>query len=267
MLVVSSRPHATAYLRKKATYRIDILGYSEVQRNQFIKQALKEQPKNIKKLTQYLEDHITISNLCVVPFNVVVLVYLYKLGVSLPNNSTELCNHFICQTIHRHLAKDHHLLDNRITDLSNLSDPCNKIIKQLSRFSLRALSNNMLVFTFDAIKAACPDIVSIPGAINGFGLLKAVQHYDINGKGKTVTFNFLHFTIQEFLAAHHIANNLSPSDELKILKENFFQSDVHSNMFTICITLTKGQTSSFKQFIRPSLVKTINRVFNWCTSY
>ena len=113
----------------------------------------------------------------------------------------------------------------------------------------------MLVFTFDEIKASCPDIVCIAGAINGFGLLKAVQHYDINGKGKTVTFNFLHFTIQEFLAAHHVANNLSPSDELKILKENFFQSDIHSNMFAIYITLTKGQTSSFKQFIRLSLVQ------------
>ena len=109
----------------------------------------------------------------------------------------------------------------------------------------------MLVFTFDEIKAACPDIISIAGAINGFGLLKAVQHYDI--KGKTVTFNFLHFTIQEFLAAHHVANNLSPSDELKILKENFFQSDIHSSMFAIYITLTKGQRPSLKQFIKPSL--------------
>ena len=81
----------------------------------------------------------------------------------------------------------------------------------------------MLVFTFDEIKASCPDIICIAGAINGFGLLKAVQYYGINGKGKTVTFNFLHFTIQEFLAAHHVANNLSSSDKLKILKENFFR--------------------------------------------
>ena len=66
-----------------------------------------------------------------------------------------------------------------------------------------------------------------------------------------MTFNFLHFTVQEFLAAHHVAS-LSPRKELKILKEKFW-SNIHSNMFAIYITLTKGQRASFKQFIKPSL--------------
>ena len=253
-LVVSSRPHATVHLRERATVRVDILGFTEVERNQFIQQALKEQPQSIKELTQYLEDHFTISSLCTVPFNMVVLLFLYKQRTSLPNNSlpknsTQLYNYFICLTICRHLAKYGHPLDNTITDLTNLPDPCSKIIQQLSKYSLKALNNNKLVFTFDEIKAACPDIAAIPGAINGFGLLQAVQHFGLTGK--TMTFNFLHFTIQEFLAAHHVAS-LSPSKELKILKEKFW-SDVHSNMFAIYISLTKGQRPSFKQFIKPSL--------------
>ena len=66
-LVVSSRPHATVHLRAKATVRIDILGFSEVQRNQFIQQTLEEQPQKSEELIQYLEDHITISSLCAVP--------------------------------------------------------------------------------------------------------------------------------------------------------------------------------------------------------
>ena len=111
----------------------------------------------------------------------------------------------------------------------------------------------MLIFTFDDIKDTCQDIVSIPGAINGFGLLKAVEHYDTAGQGISTTFNFLHFTIQEFLAAHHVAN-LPPCDELKILREKFW-SDIHSNMFAMYIALTKGQSPSFKQFIKPSLAQ------------
>ena len=253
-LVVSSRPHATVHLRDRATVRVDILGFTEVERNHFIQQALKEQPQSIKELTQYLEDHFTISSLCVVPFNMVVLLFLYKQrsclpNKSLPKNSTQLYNHFICLTICRHLAKYGHPLDNTITDLTNLPDPCGKIIQQLSKFSLKALNNNKLVFTFDEIKVACPDIAAIPGAINGFGLLQAVQHFGLTGK--TMTFNFLHFTIQEFLAAHHVAS-LSPRKELKILKERFW-SDIHSNMFAIYISLTKGQRASFRQFIKPSL--------------
>ena len=66
-----------------------------------------------------------------------------------------------------------------------------------------------------------------------------------------MTFNFLHFTIQEFLAAHYVAS-LSPSYELKILKEKFWD-DIYFNMFTIYVALTKGQRPSFKQFLKPSL--------------
>ena len=255
-LVVSSRPHATVHLRERATVRVDILGFTKVEQNQFIQQELKKQPLSIKELTQYLEDHFTISSLCVVPFNMVVLLFLYQQRASLPNNSlpdnsTQLYNHFICLTICRHLAKYGHPLDNTITDLTNLPDPCSKIIQQLSKFSLEALNNNKLVFTFDEIKAACPDIETIPGAINGFGLLQAVQHFGLTGK--TMTLNFLHSTIQEFLAAHHIAS-LLPNKQLKILHKNFW-NDTHFNMFSIYISLTKGQQSSFKQFIKPSLVQ------------
>ena len=66
-----------------------------------------------------------------------------------------------------------------------------------------------------------------------------------------MTFNFLHFSIQEFLAAHHVTY-LSPNDELKLLRKKFW-SDIQSNMFVIYISLTKGERPSFKQFIKPSL--------------
>ena len=261
-LVMSSRPHATAHLREQATVRVDILGFTEKEQNRFIQQSLNKQPQSIKELTQYLEDHITISSLCVVPFNMVVLLFLYKQKI-LPNNSTQLYNHFICLTICCHLAKYGHPLDNTITDLTNLPDPCNKIIQQLSKLSLKALNNNRLVFTLDEIKATCPDIEDVQGAINGFGLLQAVQHFGLTGK--TMTFNFLHFSVQEFLAAHHVAN-LPPSDELKILKEKFW-SDIHSNMFAIYITLTKGQRPSFKEFIKPSLGQQIMAVMGFLTGH
>ena len=181
----------------------------------------------------------------------VVLLFLYKKGIPLPSNSTELYNHFICLTICRHLAKYGQPLDNTITSLSDLPDPYNKIIRQLSKFSLEAIDNNKLIFTYDDIKVSCPDLIAIPGAVNGFGLLQTVQHFALTGK--TMTFNFLHFTIQEFLAAHHVAS-LSPSSELAILEEKFW-SDFHFNMFAIYIALTKGNRPSFKQFIKPSLVQ------------
>ena len=241
-LIVSSRPHASVRLREQATVRVEILGFTEAEREQYIKESMKGQQQKIDELTQYLQDHSTISSLCFVPFNIVVLVYLYKQGFSLPQTSAELYNYFICLTVRRHLAKHGH--HSNITKLTDLPQPYNKIIQQLSKLSLEALNDDKLTFTSDEIKAACPDITAIPGATNGFGLLQAVEH---SGLIETTTFNFLHFSIQEYLAAYHIAN-LPADEELKIIEEKFW-STIHFNMFSIYVSLTKGQRPSFKHFL------------------
>ena len=241
-LVVSSRPHASHHLREEATIRVDILGFTETEREHYIKQALPDQPHKVEELTQYLHQQPSVDSICFSPFNMVILLYLYKLGIPLPKNSIELYRHFICSTINRHLSK---FGKHNITDLTDLPDPYNKIIQQLSKLSLEALNNNQLVFTLEEITAACPDIAAIPGAINGFGLLQAVQHFGLYAK--TMTLNFIHFTIQEFLAAHYISH-LPPNEELKVIEANFW-NNIHFNMFSIYISLTKGQRSAFKQFL------------------
>ena len=244
-LIVSSRPHASVSLRVQATVRVDILGFTEVEREHYIKESMKGQPHKINELMQYLQSHSTISSLCFIPFNIVVLVYLYKQGINLPKNSAELYNYFICLTVCRHLTKHGHHLQSNITNLTDIPVPYNKIIQQLSKLSLEALNNDKLIFTFDEIKEACPDITTIPGAINGFGLLQAVEHFHFTKT--TMTFNFLHFSIQEFLAAHYITS-LPADKELQIIEKHFW-NDIHFNMFSIYITLTKGQKPSFKHFL------------------
>ena len=244
-LIVSSRPHASVSLRQHATVKVDILGFTEAEREHYIKESLKGQPQKIDELIQYLQAHSTISSLCFVPFNLVVLVYLYKQGNPLPENSAELYDYFICLTVCRHLAKHDHRLQGNITKLTDLPEPYNKIIQQLSKLSLEALNDDKLIFTFDEIKTACPNITTTPGAINGFGLLQAVEHFGLTGT--TTTINFLHFSIQEYLAAHHIAN-LPADEELKIIEEKFW-SDIHFNMFSVYVSITKGQRSSFKHFL------------------
>jgi len=159
-LVVSSWPHATVTLQKQTTIKVDILGLSEEERHCYIEQSLKRQPQSIEKLTHYLQDHLTISNLCLVPFNIVILLFLYKMGISLPCNPINLYHHFICLTICRHLAKYGHPLKNDIKQLPDLPKPYSKIVKQLSKLALQALNKNQLVFTYEEIEAACPDIIA-----------------------------------------------------------------------------------------------------------
>ena len=244
-LVLSSRPHASKIFHKSATLIVEILGFTEDDRKLCIEQAFKEKPQKVKELSQYLDDHSRINSLCFIPFNMVVLLFIYQQGYALPNNSTDMYNHFICLTICRYLAKNGHPLTNTITDINNLPEPCNKVIRQLSELSLKALQENKLIFTIDELKAVCPNIEDIPGAINGFGLLQAVQHFGFTGT--TLTFHFIHFSIQEYLAACHIMK-LPPQEEFELFLKGFWL-DNYTNTFAIYVALTKGQRPSFKRFL------------------
>ena len=244
-LVVSSRPHASVSLRQQATIKVEILGFAEEERKLYIEQSLKGQPQRVKQLTEYLEHNLTINNLCFIPFNMVILIYLCKQGIPLPSNSMLLYSYFIYLTICRHLAKFGNLLENTIPDLANLPEPCYKTIQQLSKLALEGINNNKLFFTLQEMRAACQDINTTPGVVNGFGLLQAVQHFGLTGK--TTTFNFVHFSIQEFLAAYHITQ-LPLDEELLVLKAKFW-GRLHSNMFLMYTSLTNGQRSAFKQFL------------------
>ena len=107
------------------------------------------------------------------------------------------------------------------------------------------MGESKLVFTLAEIREACPKIDSIPGAMNGFGLLQAVEHYSMSHT--TRSFNFVHFSIQEYLAAFYISS-LEGDKELKALQETFWTGS-HHNTWVIYIGITKGQKEAFKKFL------------------
>lgn len=59
------------------TLRVDILSFTETEQEHYIKQALPDQPQKIKKLTQYLHQQSFIDSIRFIPFNMVILLYLY----------------------------------------------------------------------------------------------------------------------------------------------------------------------------------------------
>ena len=203
-VLVSSCPHASALLRHKASVRVYLLGFSEMEQKEFIEKTLKDQAQS-QKIIEYLERDTmcTIRKFCSVPFNIAALLFLYnqKSHKLFTSDCLELYNHFTCLTICRHLAKHGYSLENKQYDLNNLPAPYNRIITQLGNLSIESLKSKKTTFTFADIKETCPDIVPTSESVNDLGLLQAVQHDCINGN--TIEFNFDHL-FQEFLAAHYI---------------------------------------------------------------
>ena len=263
-LVITSRPHALGYLRRNADRLLIILGFTEEEQCDFVKRFFKNQSQKVLVLLDYLHSHSTINGMCSIPFNINVLLNLYKQGFALPKNSTELYNHFLCNAVYCHLAKHNVDCPKHFIDFNSIPEPFSKIIKGLAGFALTTMLDNKLTFTWEEIKEGCPKIDKVPGAMNGFGLLHAVESY--SNLQKSLTLRFIHLSVQEYLAAYHITC-LKQKKELTVLRRLFYGRDtlqyeeefrrdiIHLNVVQMYIELTKAQRPAFKEIIKDHQVQ------------
>ena len=106
-IILSSRPSAAQTIMDKyaPTNTVNILDFNEQQRIKYINSVLQDS-KDIQKITNYFQTHFTISNLCFIPFNLAVLLYLFKITQDLPESIYDLYNYCFCCTVHRYLKRN-----------------------------------------------------------------------------------------------------------------------------------------------------------------
>ena len=246
LIVLTSRPTATLFLHDRVDRRIEILGFPKEERDDYILMSLKNSHAKKHKLDKYLKQHPIINSLCYIPLHLAILVYLFQQN-SLPETLTEMNEFFIINTIYRNLERHKICTPNIVKKLMDLPENVVKFVIQLSQLAFTGLQNNQLVFSLDEIKTVYPEVNSMPGAINGFGLLQAVQHYPERGAGKTISVNFLHFTMQEYLAAFHVST-LSDHRQLSLMKETFWDGQFNF-MWVMYVGIVGVKSNVFESFI------------------
>ena len=222
LVVITSRPTASLLLRQSIGQRIEILGLAKLEQNLYISKSLEGSTKKVDELQEYLKQHPKINSLIHVPLHLAVLVYLFKQD-SLPETLTKMNDLFIVHTIYQQLNKRMRPSCTNVQTIANFPQYIRSVINKLSKLAFKGLQANRLVFTKTEVKEVCPEVAidNIPGAINGFGLLQAVQHYSKEGAGETVTLNFVHFTMQEYLAALYVSS-LSREQQSSLMKKTFW---------------------------------------------
>ena len=245
-VVITSRPTATVSLHDRVDRRIDILGLPKEEREKYISQIFSNSQEKKDELDKYLKQQPIINGLCFVPLHLAVLLYLFQQG-SLPETLTEMNESFILHTIYRHLKKHRKAPSGPVNKLENVPKPVLDIVYKLSELAFNGLQENKLVFTLDEIKQTCPYIDETVGAINGFGLLQAVEHYPHKGAGTTKSFNFLHYTMQEFLAALHVST--LPSEQQSPLMKKTFWDGRYNFMWMMFVGIVGVNLDVFVNFI------------------
>ena len=125
-----------------------------------------------------------------------------------PRSQTELHERFVLfvlLTIFCHFKKERVPVKD-IKDLTCLPKQHALTLYKLSLLAHKCLVEEKIVLQYPDINNICPNFDKIPGAMNRFGLLQAVQSFSFNQLKQNISLNFLHYSVQEFLAAFCVTN-------------------------------------------------------------
>ena len=257
-LIITSRPAAALLLHGNVTCRVEVLGFTNSDRHDFVKESLKDSPEKIQQLQDYLDKNLVISTLCYIPLIMTILLCLFKDSETeeLPNTQTELYERFILHTIVHYFKKGGSNVS--VCSLLDLKNPHKKIIKRLAKLSFKLLSNAMIVFTADDVNLMCPKLNIGSKSCIELGLLKETKYINMKKTSSVVSYNFLHLSIQEYLAAIYVSS-LSFLQQKEIL-QNTFWIDRYFNMWIMYVGLTEGKSSAFKYLLSNGIRRFM---YNW----
>ena len=226
-IIITSRSGPTDFIKYYVSDSrlIEVLGFTQEQIKSYIKAYFKQvgDSEAGEKLLKDLEAYPNVANACYIAINLTIVCYVYCVGdYKLPPTLTEVYEAFIVHAVLRYLKKLQIISEklmpeiDQINGLQDLNDTIKIMLKNLGQMALKGISSDDLCFPQRQLFDLCkPDESLVP--FDGYGLLKILR---ISLKFRQDTFyHFLHLTIQEWLAAHYLAQ-CTDSDTITWLGKN-----------------------------------------------
>ena len=220
-VIVSSRPYASLELQKlqSITHHVEIVGFTEEQIKECIRRNIPDKPK-AEELIQKLKQRLDIFSMCYTPLNMAIVLYIYKQEeYKLPTTLTQLYSLYVLHTLKRSVEIHFkHLDPDDVTNLKCLPDPIQHPFKDLCEMAYNGLDNDQLGYNSNQL----PQSLQYSSGCIGtnpelLGLMSGSKTF--SSSGKSISYQFTHLTVQEFLAAWHAATGLSAEELSKLFIE------------------------------------------------
>ena len=241
-VVITSRPVASGNLLNIADRRVEIMGFTPHQIREYIEKAIGDDDTQVQKLLRHLKEHPVIEGYCYIPLHSAILVHAFlTLKGALPTTRHELfCLLVLCSIVREHAT---HKPDTSLSELSSLDDLPDDLKSSLSNLSVLAYNGvmqNKVIFYSKDLQSS-----RLPNDLPSLGLLQAVQGLTLTSK--FLSYNFLHLSILELLAAYHISQ-MASSEQIKVFKKLFESSRFQAVLLYYC-GFTKLNNPAIQEFI------------------
>ena len=243
-IVVTSRPAASSMLCTCATSILRLAEFDSLKIEEFVDRSM--DTDNASRFLEILEEKPELHALCHLPLNITIAVYLYKTSnQELPSTRTKLYKALVDTQLARHwqlrtpdgdVAMD--------VDIGNVMEflPQEMLTKFIAicKLAYTGVRGGNSLFDQTAIRKAGLD----PLVQNTLSLMQSVK--DVSTATKH---GFLHYTIQEYLAAYHIAQ-LEPEQQREAVEE-LLQTSPLSATLPFYAGLTNLQNKeAFKELLK-----------------
>ena len=210
-VVVTSRPSASASLHSLPILDrfVDIKGFNNDDIKEYIQSEFGSDQEKAKRLLEQLECNPLIESVCSVPLNCAIVCHLWDtLEEALPSTMTQLYTRIILHATCRNLRKlSAYGPTFSMASFNDLPEGLQKSWWLLCEFAFKALEKDQIVFTKQELVEFFPES---DDQFLCFGLLQSVE--TVLDVTCVVSFNFLHLTFMEYLAALHLS--MQPLDRI-----------------------------------------------------
>ena len=235
-ILVTSRPYTSITLRNsfaKIDRHVEVLGFTSKQIKRCIFYSLSD--KNAEQLLLMLKQRLDISSLCYIPLNCRIVLFVFQIEYKLPETLTELYEKFILHTIKHHAERicrdqaslDYEVIQQNVNKLPKLPKLILKQLESLSEIVYTSMTEDRLVFEHDELEAKGGH-----GCLN-MGLVSSMETFLNFDKGHF--YQFLHLTIQEFLAALYLSSDKVTDGERLTFMKNCM-NDVRFRMTSLFLS-------------------------------
>ena len=201
-VLVTSRPSASGPLymecRNFIDQHVEILGFTQNDIQSYFDRNM--DPSLLQGLQQYLTYYPHIRPMLYIPLNCAIVVEVYRVHKSskslIPKTWTDLYSSLLRSLLLRYLD-DHPVYRRQIWKSNNFCDLPADVYQQLCEVGRIAyegiLQDQQVIFS------------DLPGDFNSLGLMQCVPELYVDEVGAE-SFNFLHLTLQEYMAALHLSD-------------------------------------------------------------